>query len=101
MWFKIENHQVKINVLAKPNAKKTAFLEVSSQGMHISLHANPRDGEANKELLAYLAKLFRLPKSQILLRRGECSRQKQIVLPLTDLVQQFLNDPKKFISNGR
>jgi hypothetical protein len=25
MWFKIQNQQVRINIFAKPNAKKTAF----------------------------------------------------------------------------
>jgi hypothetical protein len=32
MWFKIQNQQVRINIFAKPNAKKTAFLGFSEQG---------------------------------------------------------------------
>lgn len=93
MWFRTENDKVKINILAKPNAKKTTLLAISGQGMHIALHAHPRDGEANKELLSYLAKLFRVPKSQIKLLRGEANRHKQVLLPLTDSVRRFLDDP--------
>ncbi|HZW61347.1 MAG TPA: hypothetical protein VFF04_03910 [Candidatus Babeliales bacterium] len=48
MWFKIQDRQVKINFLAKPNAKKTAFLGIKEQEMIISLHAKPHQGEANK-----------------------------------------------------
>lgn len=91
MWFKIQNQQVRISILAKPNAKKTAFLGISEQGLIISLHAKPHQGEANKELIVYLAKLFHLPKSQIILQKGEKSRNKQVIMPLTDNVQKLIN----------
>lgn len=91
MWFKIQDRQVKINILAKPNAKKTAFLGIKEQGMIISLHAKPYQGEANKELVSYLAKLFHLPKTQIILLKGEGSRYKQITIPLTDAVQKIID----------
>ncbi len=97
MWYKIENQQVKINIHAKPHAKKTAFLEVSEKGLHISIHAIPHKGQANKELIVYLSKLLQLPKSQILLQRGGTSHYKQVLLPLTDTVQQLLDNPEKFI----
>lgn len=91
MWFKIQNQQVRINIFAKPNAKKTAFLGFSEQGMLISLHAKPHQGAANKELIAYLAKLFHLPKTQVVLQKGEGSRHKQVVVPLTDTVQGIIS----------
>ena len=91
MWFKLQNQQVRINIFAKPNAKKTAFLGVSEQGMLISLHAKPHQGAANKELIAYLAKLFNLPKIQIILEKGEGSRYKQVVVPLNDTVQAIID----------
>lgn len=96
MWFKIQNQQVQISILAKPNAKTTAFLEIRNETMCISLHAKPHHGEANKELISYLAKLFKLPKSQIRISRGETSKHKQVLVPLTDLVQQLLDNPIKF-----
>lgn len=96
-WFKIEKQQVKINILAKPNAKKTAIVAINEQGLQISLHAAPQEGEANKELIAYLSKLLKVPKSQIILQRGEGSRHKQVLLPLTDKVQELLDEPNQFI----
>lgn len=61
MWFKIQNQHARINIFAKPNAKKTTFLGIGEQGLLISLHAKPHQGEANKVLIAYLAKLFYSP----------------------------------------
>lgn len=95
MWFKIDNNHVKITIIAKPNAKRTAFLRIDEQGMHVALHAKPQDGAANKELIAYLAKLLRVPKSEVILKQGEHGRKKQIVIPLTDSVQQFLSGSHK------
>jgi len=90
MWFKIEDQHIKLNIFAKPNAKKTAFLKIMDNKMYISLHASPSDGKANDELIAYLAKLFGLPKSLIVLHRGKTSRNKQIILPLTEKVQKLI-----------
>lgn len=92
MWFKIQNQHINITILAKPHAKKTTLLGMNEkQGLLISLHAKPHQGGANKELIAYLAKLFQLPKTQIILRKGEGSRHKQVTLPLTHHVQEILN----------
>jgi len=67
MWFKIINQQVELRILVKPNAKQTGILKVSDEGLHVSLHAKPQDGEANKALIAYLSKVFAVPKSQVIL----------------------------------
>lgn len=91
MWFKIQDQQVRINIFAKPNAKKTAVLGIGEHGLIISLHAKPDKGSANKELIVYLAKLFHLPKTQIVLQRGEQSRHKLVILPLTDSVLKVIN----------
>lgn len=98
MWFKIQNQHVKLNILARPNAKKTILTGISDQGLHIAIHAKPHHGEANKELISYLARLFKLPKSQVVLQRGEGSRHKQVIVPLTTIVMQLVDDPAKFIS---
>ncbi len=91
MWYKIQNQQVRIKIFAKPNAKKTAFLGIGEHGLLISLHAKPHQGAANKELIAYLSKLFHLPKTQIILLKGEESRHKLVVVPLTDSVLKVIN----------
>lgn len=96
MWFKIQNQQIKLQIIAKPNAKKTAILKINEQGLHIAIHAKPHKGEANKELIVFLSKVFKVAKSQIILKAGENSKHKQIIMPLTDTIQKILNDPSYF-----
>lgn len=93
MWFTIQHQEVILNIFVKPNARKTVLVKVSDDELHISLHAKPHEGEANKELISYLANLLKLPKSKITLHKGESSRHKRVLVPLTETVQHFLNDP--------
>lgn len=91
MWYKIKDQQIILNILAKPNAKRTAILGVRDQALHISVHAKPHQGEANQELISYLAKLLKLPKSKITLERGEGSRHKKISVPLSERVKEWIS----------
>lgn len=97
MWFTIHGREVTLHILAKPNAKKTQLVEINDQGLHIMLQAKPQQGVANQVLIAYLARLFELPKSKVKLHKGERSRYKQVVIPLTNRVQQLLDDPRQFL----
>jgi uncharacterized protein YggU (UPF0235/DUF167 family) len=98
MWFKIQNQHIELRIIAKPNAKCSKLLNITEEGLYIALHAKPHQGEANKELIFYLSKLLRVPKSQIILQKGEGSRYKFVLLPLTDTVNQFLTNPTDFIA---
>ncbi len=97
MWYSIKDQCVMLRIYAKPNAKKSALVEQSEQGLHVSLHAKPQEGAANKALIAFLSVLLKLPKSQIHLQRGEQSRHKWVSVPLTERVQALLDDPRAFI----
>ncbi|WP_298622358.1 DUF167 domain-containing protein [uncultured Legionella sp.] len=97
MWFKIENTHVDIFIYAKPNAKKTALLAIFNDALHIAIHAKPQDGEANKELITFIAKLFKIPKSHCELQKGKNSRHKQIRVPLSENLILFLNNNSSFI----
>lgn len=83
MWYKTIDQELQIAILAKPNAKKTALVSITDEALHISLHAKPQNGEANKELIAFLSKLFKTPKTHIILLKGEGGRLKKLSLPLT------------------
>lgn len=98
MWFSIKDERVTLRIFAKPNAKKHALVAQSEQGLHVSLHAKPQDGEANKALIAFLATVLKLPKSHIQLLRGEQSRHKCVSVPLTARVRALLDDPQTFIA---
>jgi hypothetical protein len=90
MWYIIQDKYIEVQVVVKPNAKRTVLQSITEQALQISLHAKPHQGEANKELLAYLAELFHVPKSYIELKRGDKSRHKSVLLPCNPTVQKII-----------
>lgn len=95
MWYKIQNQSIELRIYAKPNAKRTAFVSISNEEANITLHAKPHQGEANAELFSYLADLLKIPKKHIVLKRGENSRHKVVVLPLSDTLLTRLAELEK------
>ncbi|CAM2912970.1 DUF167 domain-containing protein [Legionella worsleiensis] len=90
MWFKVEKNYVFLTVYAKPNAKKSALLGITNDALQIALHAKPQNGQANTELLQFIAKKFKVPKSHCELIRGDSSRHKQIRMPWSDHLMQLI-----------
>ncbi len=91
MWFQIKNTDIEIRVYVKPNAKTSALLAIHDHELHIALHAKPHQGEANAELLRFISKLFKVPKTHISLVRGDASRHKVLLLPLNKTIEQFIH----------
>jgi uncharacterized protein (TIGR00251 family) len=69
-----------LHLKAKPNARQNA-LSVRPEGtVTVRLHAPAHDGKANACLLAYLAEVFGLPKSQLTLLSGHTTPFKKVDL---------------------
>ena len=74
-WFKLKNLHVELSIFVKPNAKRTALIEINDeQGIVIALHAKPKDGEANQELINFISEWLAFPKSYAVLISGKHSR---------------------------
>ncbi len=95
MWFKIQDNNVIIFILAKPNAKKSKLVEISEDRLHIMLQAKPQSGEANKVLISYISKIFRVPKSQVSILKGMTGRYKQACIPWSEKIQLLLDNPER------
>ncbi len=68
-----------IFVEAKPKAKKNQLEVLSNNTLKIRVNAPPIDGKANKAIIEYLSEIFEIPKSNILLLKGETSKYKRYV----------------------
>ena len=66
---------MRIEVRAKPNAKKSEILKVENDVYFIALKAAPEKGEANLELVKVLAKYF---KKKARLVSGFTSKRKVV-----------------------
>lgn len=71
---------ISIKIKAKPGAKHNNITDISEEGVGVSISAPPVEGEANTELIKYMASVLGLKKSDVSLDRGCRSRQKKILV---------------------
>lgn len=69
-----------------PNARESAFAgwtadEKGRPVLLVKIAAPPVDGQANDELVRFLALALGVPRSRITLFRGHSARQKSVELP--------------------
>jgi hypothetical protein len=74
--------RIRFRVKIQPAAPRDELLGWNTAGeLRIKVAAPPHEGEANKHLVAFLAKRFSVPKREIELVSGEKSRTKTISAP--------------------
>lgn len=67
---------MQLTVQVIPKASRTELVSWDGQILKIRLNAVPEKGKANKELISFLSKTFKVSKSSIELIRGETSKLK-------------------------
>ena len=77
-WMRVSIDEVIIEVTARPGSSRLGVTGVSSDRLVIAIHSRPDKGKANDELIEYLAREMRVPRSALLIVRGETSRRKTI-----------------------
>ncbi len=71
------------NIKISPNSKKNEIIKSEAE-VKIKITAQPIDGKANKALIEYLSKEFKIPKTSIQILKGETSKEKTILFKTTD-----------------
>jgi hypothetical protein len=72
-----------INIKVVTRAKHEKIINFHG-GLKVYLNKPPVDGKANKRLIELLAEHFDVSKSQITIARGASSRNKIVMLDVTD-----------------
>lgn len=72
-----------VSLRISPNASKNEIIK-TDDGVKIKITAPPVDGKANKCLVEFLSKMFKIPKSSIEILRGETSKEKTLLLKIDD-----------------
>ena len=71
---------VRIAVRVKPRSRQSLVLGVREGVLEIAVAAPPAEGEANRELVAVIARHFGLPKTSVSILAGASGRRKWIGL---------------------
>jgi uncharacterized protein (TIGR00251 family) len=70
---------IRIVIEARPNAKTSSISDFGNDAIGVRIAAPPRDGEANEELVRFLAEdVFRIRTSMMSVDRGGKSRAKVV-----------------------
>lgn len=72
------------NIRISPNAKKNEIIR-EGEIVKIKITAQPIDGKANKALVEFLSKYFKIPKTSIEILKGETSKEKTILFRSNDV----------------
>jgi uncharacterized protein (TIGR00251 family) len=67
-----------LRLYIQPKASRDSIIGLHGDELKVAITAPPIDGKANAHLVKYLAKQFKVAKSQVLLEKGELGRHKQI-----------------------
>lgn len=75
-----QNGNIVLRIHAKPGAKQNTITNISTDAIGVQIAAPPVDGEANTELVKYIAKTLQLRKSDVTVDRGSKSREKILLI---------------------
>ncbi|MDR0747786.1 MAG: DUF167 domain-containing protein [Helicobacteraceae bacterium] len=86
--------EIALHVRVTPNAAKDKFVGVINGEWAIKLRAPALDNKANAALIVFIAKMLSIPKSEVVIRKGERSRRKTVALPdrarIRDILTQIV-----------
>jgi uncharacterized protein (TIGR00251 family) len=68
----------KIEVIVKPNAKKSEITKISETEYRVAVKAPAQEGKANRAVIDLIAESFSVPKSSVTIVRGHSVRKKLI-----------------------
>lgn len=82
---------LRLRIILQPKASKDQLVGLHDNELKITITAPPIDGQANAHLLKFLSKTFKVPKSSIVLEKGELNRHKQILIPTPKVIPDLIN----------
>ena len=72
-----------IKVKIVPNSSKNDII-IEEEFIKVKVTAQPIENKANKALIEFLSKTFKIPKTSIEILKGETSKEKTILLRTND-----------------
>lgn len=78
MWRETEEGLI-LKVKIVPNSSKNDII-LEDSFIKVKVTAQPIENKANKALIEYLSKTFKIPKTNIEIIKGETSKEKKLML---------------------
>lgn len=81
--LKHTNDGILIELKIRPNSAKNEIIK-SDDGIRMKITAQPVDGKANKALIEFLSKEFKIPKTSVEIVKGLTGKDKTVILKVFD-----------------
>ena len=75
---KYEKEALVLRLYIQPKASRDQIVGLHGDELKVAITAPPVDGQANAHLQKFIAKQFRVAKSQVVIDMGELGRHKQV-----------------------
>ncbi|MDH3309132.1 MAG: DUF167 family protein [Gammaproteobacteria bacterium] len=79
-WFRRDGPDLVLQVQVQARAASDAIAGVLGDRLKVRLTAPAVEGRANEHLMTYLARVFGIPRSHVVLVRGKTAKHKQVRL---------------------
>lgn len=90
-FYEWQSQNLVIRLKVQPRSSRNGFAEVLDDRIKLRLTAPPVDGKANDHLTKYLSRLFRVPKSQVIILSGETGRDKRVKIIAPKVLPDFIS----------
>jgi uncharacterized protein (TIGR00251 family) len=77
-WYRWDGEDLLLSLRVQPRASRDELAEPLGDALKVRITAPPVDGKANTHLTDFLARLFGVAKSDVVLETGPSSRTKRI-----------------------
>ncbi len=84
------------NLKISPNSSKNEIIKCDDGGVKVKITAQPVDGKANKALLEFLSKQFKIAKTSIEIVKGHTGKDKTILIKTSD--DEIISKLKSFVN---
>ena len=81
--FILKDNGIILKLRIAPNSSKNQFV-ADGDIIKLKITAQPIEGKANKAVIEYLSKQFKIPKTSVEIIKGETSKDKTIFIRTTD-----------------
>lgn len=77
-YLKQDADDLLLHLVLQPKASRDAFVGLLGDELKVAITAPPIDGQANKHLIKFLSKQFKVPKSAVIVEKGKLNRHKLV-----------------------
>ena len=79
-FYCVQNDGILLKVKVVPNSSKNEICGLNGDALKIKIKAPAVENKANEELVKFLSKLLKIPKSAITIKSGDTSKLKTLYI---------------------